>query len=99
MIYLLQLVQALKFEHVHYTDTGSTIIMEDNPSHSPLVRLLVERAIKNEEFGSLLFWYLRVEKLDSVHGRWFEAINAHLLQELEIKVILFLKRTSFISPW
>lgn len=86
VLYLLQLVQALKYEHIHYVETESTVIMEDDPSFSPLVRLLVERSISNEEFGSLLFWYLRVEGLEKVHAKWFESIQSYFLKELEEKV-------------
>ncbi|KAJ1554757.1 Phosphatidylinositol (PI) 3-kinase, partial [Nowakowskiella sp. JEL0078] len=52
-LYLLQLVQALKFEGL--TNSGNEI------SESPLAAFLIDRAIKNPILGNYLHWYLRVE--------------------------------------
>lgn len=46
LLYLLQLVQALKFEH----------IVDKGPSDSSLVQFLIDRAIRNPILGNYLHW-------------------------------------------
>ncbi|CAB5209963.1 unnamed protein product [Rhizophagus irregularis] len=50
LLYLLQLVQALKFENI-----------SDKSSSSSLAEFLIERAIKNPILGNNFHWYLMVE--------------------------------------
>jgi phosphatidylinositol 3-kinase len=62
MLYLLQLVQALKFESItsdqkSSRSANSAISQED----SGLADFLIERAIKNPVFGTRFNWYLMVE--------------------------------------
>ncbi|KAG9255466.1 kinase-like domain-containing protein [Emericellopsis atlantica] len=55
LLYLLQLVQALKYEHVS-VDSG-----QDITEDSSLARFLVQRAAANFMLGNYLYWYLMVE--------------------------------------
>ncbi|CAG7852601.1 Phosphatidylinositol 3-kinase vps34 Short=PI3-kinase vps34; Short=PI3K vps34; Short=PtdIns-3-kinase vps34; AltName: Full=Vacuolar protein sorting-associated protein 34 [Serendipita indica DSM 11827] len=63
MLYLLQLVQALKFESMTSSDqrssrsANSAIAQED----SGLADFLIDRAVKNPVFGNRFYWYLMVE--------------------------------------
>uniref|UniRef100_UPI00358F6A00 phosphatidylinositol 4,5-bisphosphate 3-kinase catalytic subunit gamma isoform n=1 Tax=Myxine glutinosa TaxID=7769 RepID=UPI00358F6A00 len=52
--FLLQLVQALKFEPYH---------------DSALARFLIKRSLRSKRIGHFLFWYLRSEVADSPHYR------------------------------
>ncbi|KAI8922597.1 kinase-like domain-containing protein [Entophlyctis helioformis] len=64
-LYLLQLVQALKFERLD----EKTSILE-----SPLVDFLIDRAIKNPILGNYLHWYLMVECEDKIIGKTYAKI-------------------------
>lgn len=55
LLYLLQLVQALKFEHISPEST------HEATQDSSLARFLIERATKNFLLGNYLHWYLMVE--------------------------------------
>jgi phosphatidylinositol 3-kinase len=55
LLYLLQLVQALKYEHMS-ADTGV-----ENIQHSPLAQFLIQRAAANFMLGNYFHWYLMVE--------------------------------------
>lgn len=55
LLYLLQLVQALKYEHI---STDST---EEGTHDSSLARFLIQRAAANFCLGNYLHWYLMVE--------------------------------------
>ncbi|PQE21182.1 phosphatidylinositol 3 protein [Rutstroemia sp. NJR-2017a BVV2] len=55
LLYLLQLVQALKFEHI------SPDSAEDATQDSSLARFLISRATKNFTLGNFFHWYLMVE--------------------------------------
>ncbi|KAM3088233.1 Phosphatidylinositol (PI) 3-kinase [Clarireedia jacksonii] len=55
LLYLLQLVQALKFEHISPDST------EDATQDSSLARFLISRATNNFMLGNFFHWYLMVE--------------------------------------
>ncbi|PHH60907.1 hypothetical protein CDD81_1068 [Ophiocordyceps australis] len=55
LLYLLQLVQALKYEHIS-TDSGHESIHD-----SSLASFLVQRAAANFMLGNYFYWYLMVE--------------------------------------
>ncbi|KAJ3312382.1 Phosphatidylinositol (PI) 3-kinase [Boothiomyces sp. JEL0838] len=65
-MYLLQLVQALKFEH----------------SESPLTAFLIERSVLNSVLGNYFHWYLMVECEDKVYGRMFAKVAYQFLSKL-----------------
>ncbi|TPX10633.1 uncharacterized protein E0L32_008367 [Thyridium curvatum] len=55
LLYLLQLVQALKFEHI------STENNQEATHDSSLARFLISRAARNFMLGNYFYWYLMVE--------------------------------------
>ncbi|TPX42182.1 hypothetical protein SeLEV6574_g05723 [Synchytrium endobioticum] len=61
-LYLLQLVQALKFEGI-----GNKTQLHE----SPLAEFLIDRGIKNQVLGISFYWYLMVECEDRVVGRMY----------------------------
>ncbi|KAJ1567431.1 Phosphatidylinositol (PI) 3-kinase, partial [Cladochytrium tenue] len=65
-LYLLQLVQALKFESI----TEKSGIHE-----SPLADFLIDRSIKNPILGNYFYWYLMVECEDKKSGRMFAKVT------------------------
>lgn len=58
LLYLLQLVQALKYE----LETGDL-------DSSPLAAFLIERAVENEALGNFFYWYVKVEHEDQLGRR------------------------------
>ena len=82
LLYLLQLVQALKFEKIaSETDSGST-------QASSLARFLIQRATKSEMLGNYLHWYLMVECDDrgpdqqEKHRKLFAKVEYDFMAEL-----------------
>ena len=83
LLYLLQLLQALKFEkaaseHRLTTSNTSAISYDD----SGLADFLVERAVKNPVLGNRFNWYLTVEialedkTVAKVYGKvWFKFLE------------------------
>lgn len=55
LLYLLQLVQALKYEHI------STAAEQESVQDSSLARFLIQRAATNFMLGNYFYWYLMVE--------------------------------------
>jgi phosphatidylinositol 3-kinase len=55
LLYLLQLVQALKYEHIS-TDSDQEVTHD-----SSLARFLIQRAAANFKLGNYFYWYLMVE--------------------------------------
>ncbi|KAF3940384.1 hypothetical protein ABW19_dt0202894 [Dactylella cylindrospora] len=74
VLYLLQLVQALKFES---KQSG------DHNSESSLAQFLVTRASENETLGSLLYWYLAVEMDFKRHKKLYERVVFEFMHQLE----------------
>lgn len=85
LLYLLQLVQALKFEKVQTPGADATA---EETSDSSLARFLISRAVDNERLGNFLHWYLMVECDDmspgqaSEHRRLFAKVEFDFLTEL-----------------
>ncbi|KIM33617.1 hypothetical protein M408DRAFT_157762 [Serendipita vermifera MAFF 305830] len=63
MLYLLQLVQALKFESLTSSDQRSSRSANSaiSQEESGLAEFLIDRAVKNVVFGNRFYWYLMVE--------------------------------------
>ncbi|EFW16291.1 Phosphatidylinositol (PI) 3-kinase [Coccidioides posadasii str. Silveira] len=82
LLYLLQLVQALKYEAVsQHTD-------DDPAQDSSLTNFLITRAAQNVLLGSYLHWYLMVECDDntgnsSAHRELFARVEYYFMVELE----------------
>lgn len=83
LLYLLQLVQALKYED--RTDGA----IEDPAHDSSLANFLISRAANNFKLGSFLHWYLMVECDDAGPGtlstqrRLFAQVEYYFMIELE----------------
>lgn len=60
LLYLLQLVQALKYESL--LDKNGDILKE-----APLARFLIERSVKNGKLGNFFYWYVKVENEDQLN--------------------------------
>ncbi|KAG8909004.1 Phosphatidylinositol (PI) 3-kinase [Tulasnella sp. 403] len=70
-LYLLQLVQALRFENV-VTDTRTARGANPPPKEeSALANFLIERGIRNLVLGNRLHWYLMVELDDKINGKMY----------------------------
>ncbi|CDS10815.1 hypothetical protein LRAMOSA11301 [Lichtheimia ramosa] len=67
LLYLLQLVQALKFEHLVEKGSGSY--------DSSLLQFLIDRAIRNPILGNYFHWYLMVECEDKIVGRMYAKVT------------------------
>ena len=82
LLYLLQLVQALKFEQ---TSPG---VGDDSVSDSTLARFLISRATNNLRLGNYLHWYLMVECDDrspdqkDKHRKLFAKVEFDFMAEL-----------------
>ena len=73
-MYLLQLVQALQFEHL--VDKGP------KSCDSSLVQFLIDRAIRNPILGNYFHWYLMVECEDKVVGKMYAKVAYHYFTEI-----------------
>ncbi|KAL8694116.1 MAG: hypothetical protein Q9218_001169 [Villophora microphyllina] len=79
LLYLLQLVQALKFEKIS---------SEDSTQDSSLAKFLISRATKNLMLGNFLHWYLMVECDDRSpdqskdHRKLFAKVEFDFMSEL-----------------
>lgn len=96
LLYLLQLVQALRYDDVFTEssqksakDTTEASFAAKQPrvgkQHTvgPLGQFLIRRALKNEELASYLHWYLSAEvDVDSVSGKVFSAVYAEFLEHI-----------------
>lgn len=69
MLYLLQLVQALKF------GVGTT--------NSPLCHFLVSRSLNDPILGNHFYWFLKVESKDKIHGAIYRKILEYFLNSLK----------------
>lgn len=83
LLYLLQLVQALKFEHIS-TDSNQATIQA-----SSLANFLISRAVENFTLGNYFYWYLGVEYDDKSHDQGEEVrtmyakVQYDFMKELE----------------
>ncbi|KAG4304798.1 hypothetical protein PORY_001851 [Pneumocystis oryctolagi] len=76
ILYLLQLVQALRFEE------SVLEVSEINNHSSSLANFLIERAIKNEILGINFYWYLTVECEDKTAGKLFSEVAYQFMTSL-----------------
>ncbi|VEU44430.1 unnamed protein product [Pseudo-nitzschia multistriata] len=80
-LYLLQLVQALKFENSlqqqqqqETTAEAGSPPVDSGPKKSSLATFLIARASKNVLLANYLYWYLKVELQDPAHGARYREI-------------------------
>lgn len=60
LLYLLQLVQALKYESFHPRDS-------DPLRDAPLAKFLIERSVESGKLGNFFYWYVKVENEDQLN--------------------------------
>ena len=78
MLYLLQLVQALKHESIIFDrfseldNSGESNDDSNVLSKSPLATFLIEKAVENENVGNFFYWYIKVENEDLMKSPHFE---------------------------
>lgn len=86
VLYLLQLVQALKFENVQEAGglgtAGIAGSFLTSQKKSSLATFLIGRAARNVELATYLYWYLKVEIQDPAHGARYQEIFAELQHAL-----------------
>ena len=87
-LYLLQLVQALKFENIQ--ETGVNHVASGSTKVSSLASFLIGRAAENIHLANYLYWYLKVELQDPTHGARYREVFAELQDKLS--------RASFARP-
>lgn len=76
-LYLLQLVEALKFEPFN-----------ENPCKSYLARFLENRAVLNPHLGNFFYWYVSVQATDRKYGQQvYEPILRHYLSSVPHKIM------------
>lgn len=59
LLYLLQLVQALKYEPI--------LKKADALEEAPLAQFLIEKSVKNGKLGNYFYWYVKVENEDQLN--------------------------------
>jgi phosphatidylinositol 3-kinase len=86
MLYLLQLVQALKFESASHEQRSSrstsNVISHDD---SGLADLLIARAVRNPILGNRLHWYLMVEVAmeDRLMAKMYARVDYNFMRKIE----------------
>ncbi|KAI5951314.1 VPS34 [Candida jiufengensis] len=85
LLYLLQLVQALKYESLIYQDlyNESEEESELDCMKLPLANFLIESAVENEKLGNFFYWYVKVENEDllNVDGSTSNSIYGIILNK------------------
>lgn len=76
LLYLLQLVQALKYESLIFNKSFlnnfdefqiiSELNNDENVLNSPLAKFLIEKSVENEKLGNFFYWYVKVENEDQI---------------------------------
>lgn len=74
-LYLLQLVQAIKYENMN-TETNQV------DASSSLAQFLIDRAANNIQLATYLYWYLKVEMLDPAYGPMYQEVFESLKARL-----------------
>lgn len=88
-LYLLQLVQALKYETMPGPDTRSNTGSSSSENNqqsssrlSPLASFLIGRATGNLQLANYLYWYLKVELQDATYGARYRDVFSALKARL-----------------
>ena len=78
MLFLLQLVQAIKFE----AGGGDGDVGGGGGADSSLVQFLIERGVRNPILGNSMYWYLMAETEDKTYGKTFGKVVYKFLRVL-----------------
>lgn len=96
MLYLLQLVQALKFDSPTSSSSRRRKAVDNSGSASrsgnqqSLEDFLVHRSVRNHILGNHFYWYLMCEVEDEVSGKLFKKVAYHFMTSIEQVGLLFL---------
>lgn len=97
MLYLLQLVQALKFDHAHVPSTKSQRRREAakaDAGDDGLAQFLIDRAAANAIFATTFHWYLTIEcNMTTAVGKMYTRV-AYRFQQKLAEVGTDLRRTT-----
>ena len=91
-LYLLQLVQALKFEDTAWNAASDE---QRQVASTRLVDLLCERSTQSHTLGTKLYWYVSVERIDGRYRELFARVDRQLqasLEESNRDLLIMLKR-------
>jgi len=80
-LYLLQLVQALKYETMDES-LDSTSSVGNGSQQASLANFLIHRAASNLELANYLYWYLKVETQSPTHGARYRNVFKALEKRL-----------------
>jgi len=80
-LYLLQLVQAIKYENI--IPEASPIGVQTTKTSS-LAHFLIDRAAKNIQLATYLYWYLKVELQDPTYGASYQEVFDSLKERLAV---------------
>ena len=83
-LYLLQLVQALKYEEITLDDMIGKRTESGVKFKAPvsLANFLIERAAKSLTLANYLYWYIKVEMEDATHGERYAIVFSSLRRRL-----------------
>lgn len=84
-LYLLQLVQALKYENMELTDVSSPLQGNERNAVtqvSSLASFLINRAAQSVHLANFLYWYLKVELQNPTYGSRYREVFAALKNKL-----------------
>lgn len=90
LLYLLQLVQALKFESVASDQRSSrSTISAISYDDSGLADFLIERSVLNPVLGNRFHWYLMVEVQDKMMSKMYGRVEFRFMSRLvEVSTVL-----------
>lgn len=88
MLYLLQLVQALKFDTPSSGSSRRRNTVQSSSSRGSrdaksLEDFLVDRSVKNPVLGNHFYWYLMCEIEDEVSGKLFKKVAFYFMTKIE----------------
>lgn len=93
LLYLLQLVQALKNE----TPLTQDPLSKDPLREAPLAQFLIDRAIESEKLGNFFYWYVKVENEDQLNATVQGQTHHEERNIYNIVLNLYIKRLKSLS--
>lgn len=81
LLYLLQLVQALKYESLVFDSMEASSLSRNSSVSelkSPLATFLISKSIENENLGNFFYWYVKVENEDQLNKTGVQTNNNKL---------------------
>eukprot|EP00834_Sanchytrium_tribonematis_P007623 NODE_719_length_4493_cov_0.423987.p1 type:complete len:810 gc:universal NODE_719_length_4493_cov_0.423987:748-3177(+) len=92
-MYLIQLIQAIKYEHFKQGSSrqsaveivnflNSSVDTDEILYSSPLVRFLTDKCCSNEELVYKYYWYIKCEESDSKYGLLFQQLEQFVFKNI-----------------